>query len=84
MLNDIHLAKGGVWMTNRDELDKAIKEAGVKLSAICERCGFTYATFRSRRSGETEFTVSEINAICELCHLSSEQRDRIFFAHKGE
>ena len=68
-------------MTDRELLEKVIRESGVKISRLLSATGIrSYATFRSRLANESEFKAGEIDAISRLLGLSVEKRDRIFFA----
>ena len=71
-------------MTDTNLLREIIKESGLTLSKICEVLGMTYATFRGRVNNQSDFTASEISALGDLFHLSLEDINRIFFAHKRE
>lgn len=68
-------------MTNKELLEKAIADAGIKISKLMEAAGIrSYATFRGRMNNESEFTASEIQAISAELKLSAAQRNKIFFA----
>lgn len=72
-------------MTDTEKLNDAIDRAGIKLDAILKATGIkSYATLKGRINNETEFTASEIKTITELCRLTPEQRDEIFFAACAE
>ena len=65
-------------MTNVELLREAIKEAGVKRTALAAAWGMSMPTFYSRISGNSEFTASEIVAASASLHLTKNQRDAIF------
>lgn len=68
-------------MTDRELLEQEIDRAGVKTIKLMKAAGIkSYATFRGRIEGKTEFTVGEIKAISDVLQLTAAQRDRIFFA----
>lgn len=68
-------------MTNSEKLDKAIQDSGLRRAYILEQLGIkSYATLRAKIGNESEFTVSEINKLCEILNLSKSQREAIFFA----
>lgn len=72
-------------MTNSLMLEKIIKESGIKKKALLQRLGFkAYSTLRDKIWNRVEFTASEIKALCEILHLTSEQCDEIFFAKHAE
>lgn len=65
-------------MTNVELLREAIKQAGVKRTALAAAWGMSMPTFYSRISGNSEFTASEIVAASASLHLTKKQRDAIF------
>lgn len=68
-------------MTDRALLEQAIERSGVKVAKLMEAANIkSYATFRGRLNNDTEFTASEIQAITNTLRLTTEERDRIFFA----
>ena len=72
-------------MTNSDLLRKAIKDAGLKISAVMNALGIkSYTTMRDKINNVKNFTVREIDILCVLLRLSVEQREQIFFANEAE
>ena len=72
-------------MTNSDLLRKAIKDAGLKISAVMQALGIkSYTTMRDKINNVKNFTVREIDILCVLLRLSVEQREQIFFADETE
>lgn len=72
-------------MTNSDLLRKAIRDAGLKISAVMDGLGIkSYTTMRDKINNVKNFTVREIEILCVLLHLTKEQRERIFFATESE
>lgn len=72
-------------MTNSELLEKAIRESGVKRIALLKATGIkAYSTLRDKIWNRTEFTASEIQVLCEILRLTTEQREEIFFALKRE
>lgn len=72
-------------MTNSMRLRKAIKDAGLKLSAIMKALGIkSYTTMREKINNVKDFTVREIEILCALLCLSKEQREQIFFTEETE
>ena len=69
-------------MTNTELLMLAIKKRGIKMGYLCQLCGFSAATFKSKRENRphSEFTAREITLIADALMLTSEERDKIFFA----
>ena len=72
-------------MTDTIKLRKAISDSGLKRSEILKRSGIkAYSTLRDKVDNKREFTASEITKLCDILNLSTEQREAIFFASKGE
>lgn len=72
-------------MTNTMLLRKAIKDAGLKISAIMEALDIkSYTTMREKINNVKSFTVREIEILCVLLNLSKEQREQIFFTLETE
>ena len=72
-------------MTNSKLLRQAIKNAGLKISAIMEALNIkSYTTMREKINNVKSFTVREIEILCVLLHLTPEQREQIFFANQAE
>lgn len=72
-------------MTNTMLLRKAIKDAGLKLSAIMEALNIkSYTTMRGKINNVKSFTVREIDILCVLLNLTPEQREQIFFTNETE
>lgn len=72
-------------MTNSDLLRKAIKDAGLKISAVMKALKIkSYTTMRDKINNVKNFTVREIDILCVLLRLTVEQREQIFFADETE
>ena len=72
-------------MTNSMMLEKIIRESGIKKTALLEKTGIkSYSTLRDKIWNRREFTASEIKALCEILHLTSEMCEVIFFAKDAE
>lgn len=69
-------------MTNTELLEKKIDESGYKKSYIAKTIGLkSTAGLANKVNNITEFTASEINALCDLLKIESlEERHAIFFA----
>ena len=68
-------------MTDTKALRKKIKEKGVKLKFLAEKAGLTYQGLMNKIDNKTDFTTSEILAICEVLNITSlKERESIFFA----
>ena len=72
-------------MTNTKMLRQKIEDSGLKISEILKRIGIkSYYTLREKIENRKEFTASEIIKLCEILHLSNEDREAIFFANDVE
>ena len=72
-------------MTNSDLLRQAIQDAGLKISAVMKALKIkSYTTMSAKINNVKSFTVAEIEILCELLHLTAEQREQIFFAKETE
>ncbi len=72
-------------MTNSELLKKAIRDAGLKRSAIMEALEIkSYSTLSEKINNVTSFTAREIQILCVVLKLSNEQREQIFFAEETE
>lgn len=70
-------------MTDTVMLNKLIKESGYKVGYIAKCLGLSTYGFSRKRDNLSEFTPSEINALCDILHITSlEDRFSIFFAEK--
>ena len=67
-------------MLNTSALLDVIHQKGLKLGKIAEKMGVSRQTFALKLNGESEFKVSEIETLVDTLNLSTEQRDKIFFA----
>ena len=72
-------------MTNTAKLERAIQDSGLMKSAIMSKMGIkSYTTLRAKIDGESEFTASEMDKLCEILHINRTQREAIFFAKTAE
>lgn len=72
-------------MTNSLELEKRIKDSGLRRSWILHQLGIkSYATLRAKIKNDSEFTASEIDKLCDILNISKSQRGAIFFANSAE
>ena len=68
-------------MTNTMLLNKKIDDSGYKRIYIAKAIGLKSAYGLAKKiRNETEFKASEINALCELLKIDSEEKEAIFFA----
>lgn len=67
-------------MTNTEMLKEAIKNSGVSITFLAEKCGISRVALYSKIEGDREFKQTEIAVLKEVLHLSQKDRDAIFFA----
>ena len=71
-------------MVDITNLKKKIYGSGMTFIYIAQKAGITRETLYNRLLGKGEFTASEIVALTEVLGLTSEEREKIFFAKKVE
>ena len=70
-------------MTNTELLERAIAASGYKKSYIAKVIGIGPETLGRKIRNNSEFTASEITALCELLGITSlKEKEAIFFATK--
>lgn len=57
-----------------------LKSRGITIMQVCEKIGISRSAFYRKCNGESEFTLSEIQGIVDLCNLQSPMG--VFFADK--
>jgi len=79
----IRKRKGATIVTNTAMLNQFIEASGLKQSFIANRLGLSSYGFARKRDNQSEFTQSEIDALCEILKIDSiEDRFAIFFSQK--
>jgi len=64
-------------------LREIIRKSGYKLNYIANCLGLSPYGFSRKLNNQSEFTISEVDRLCELLHIDSlELRFAIFFASK--
>lgn len=63
---------------NTKLLQQKIKDSGLKMGFIAEKLGRSRQALSDKIQGKTEFLPSEIRILCELLHLSDNDRRLIF------
>lgn len=66
-------------MTNSELLKQKMQESGYKLRYIAQRIGLSYQGMMNKVMNKHEFTAGEIQALCDILCIPSEERDLIFF-----
>lgn len=61
-------------------LTRKIDEINIPVSTIAEKMGISRTTFYRKLNGEREFQISEIEAICDILRLTTDEKKHIFFA----
>ena len=69
-------------MPNIEMLRSKMSESGMTVKAIAEKSGILRETLYNRLKGSGEFTASEIVALSNALHLSTDERDEIFLEQK--
>ena len=69
-------------MTNTELLRDVINKSGLTITFISDKMGLTREGLYNKLNGLSEFKASEIVRLSEILHLSSEKREKIFFARK--
>ncbi len=67
-------------MTNSELLKAKIKESGVSITFLAEKCNVSREYFYQKLNGDVEFKQSEISAVKDVLHLTQAERNDIFFA----
>lgn len=68
-------------MTNTKELERIIKESGLKKSYIAKIIGLSRQGFSNKINNKSPFTSTEISGLCEVLKITSlKEKERIFFA----
>ena len=76
----IYCMKGGESMTDVGLLKEKIEESGLKAEAIAAKLGISRTSWYYKRNNKSPFKVKEINALCEILHITSlREKERIFF-----
>lgn len=69
---------------NKELLKEAIQQSGITITALASKMGISREGLYNKINGQTEFTVSEINGVCDALRLDSSSRDAIFFSNFSE
>lgn len=67
-------------MTDTKELRRRIEEKGFKYGFIANQLGISRYTLQMKIDNDSEFRVSEVDALANLLGLSLLEKDAIFFA----
>lgn len=68
-------------MTNTNELERIIKDSGLKKCYIAKAIGLSRHSLKNKIENRSPFTSTEISGLCELLKITSlKEKERIFFA----
>lgn len=71
-------------MTNKELLEQAIRDSGLKKVFLAEKIGLTPAGFYNCLNNRAEFKASQINTLCDLLGITDlSTKEAIFFASGG-
>lgn len=76
-LQEIQLETQEEIMANIEKLKEKIKESGMTVVAICDKCGISKKTFYNRLKNP-DFKIAEALALKETLHLSRSEMKDIF------
>ncbi len=71
-------------MVNYKLLNEKIQDSGMTMVAIAKKSGILRETLYNKLKGIGEFKASEITEISNVLNITTEERDRIFFAKGSE
>ena len=60
-------------------LREAIDDSGITMTNMAKKIGISRESLYNKLEKKSEFSVSEINSIQQILHLSNSARDVIFF-----
>ena len=66
-------------MINTQLLDNKIEQSGLKIKFVIDSLGLSRQGFDMKRKGQTPFRVSEIYVLCDLLHISDNDKQKIFY-----
>lgn len=67
-------------MADTVALRQLIDESGLKKAYVAKKIGLTYQGLKNKLDGISDFTVTEMNALCGVLNISTAKaRERIFF-----
>lgn len=68
-------------MINLELLEQKIKDSGLKKDFIAKKCGLSRSGFYKKINNQNDFTVKEINILCEVLSINKlTEKESIFFA----
>ena len=67
-------------MTDTAKLRQRIKDAGYRLSYVAKVLGLSQYTLQKKLDNDSEFKISEVDALAKLLGLTPVEKDALFFA----
>ena len=67
-------------MTDTLKLRQRIKEAGYRLGYVAEVLGISQYTLQKKLDNDSEFKISEVDALSKLLGLTPQEKNALFFA----
>ena len=71
-------------MVDMKALTDKINDSGMSFKAVAEKSGMLRETLYNRLKGLGEFKASEISSLQATLHLTTKERDEIFFKKNSE
>ena len=66
-------------MVNCAALKKAIKDSGIKSKFIAEKIGISPNSLSRKVNGQSDFKLSEVDAMCDILSVDEQCKKNIFF-----
>lgn len=66
-------------MTDTLELEKRIKDSGIKKVFILKALDLSYQGFKNKVHNVHYFNADEIQKLCDILKINSKDKERIFF-----
>lgn len=69
-----------IQYVDSDELDKKIKDSGIKIDFIIDKLGLSRQGFYKKRKGLTPFKAAEVYVLCDILDISNDdEKSKIFY-----
>lgn len=66
-------------MVDYEALRRKVKVSGYKRKYLAKRMGLSDSSLRNKLDGRTQLKISEVEQLCRLLNIGTQERDRIFF-----
>lgn len=67
-------------VTDTAKLRQRIKDAGYRLGYVAEVLGISQYTLQKKLDNDSEFKISEVDALAKLLGLTPAEKNELFFA----